>query len=374
MLKTRFVHTVLATLALILLSNCTSTPAPVAAPTAAPATKSSLDMTPATIHLGITNITYPTLITAQEMEFFTKENLTVKTDSFGGGGLINEALAAGHLDMGITTPTSAALATVKGVKAIMISGFENTFIDKSGKSWEAIYAVVRGGEGIQNLSDLKGKKVAVADISSFYNIALRARMSALKIDPDKELTIVPVPYAQMPGALMQKLVDAVLIPADGYLQVQKLGKVEAIATHTSLMNVSMDLTSAVSVSAGFLQKQPDQVVRFLRALVRARQWMAEDVARNDGKNLIDLVAKSMKFSPEQAKTLYDTRAGYYGKELDFVNLLDIPTQSIARDFELLKAGGSIKQDTPTSYEQVVDIRPLKQAYESLGLQWDASKH
>jgi NitT/TauT family transport system substrate-binding protein len=362
--------TAAAIIAVIAQSGC----APAALPTATPAANSALDMTPARVRFGLGGAVYPTYIVAQDQGFFAKENLTVEMNTLGSSGLTTDALAAGQLDLGVPAPTTSVLATVKGAKVIMISGFENTFIDKSGRPWEAIYVAVRPGEGIQKLTDLKGKNVAVSDIASFYNIPLRAQMLANKIDPDKDMTIVPVPYAQMPGALMQKLVDAAFMSPDAYVQVQKLGKVEVIATHTSLMNVSVDLTTAVVASTGFLQKSPDVAVRFLRALLQARQWMAEDVARNDGKNLIDLVAKSMKYSPEQARSFYETRAGYYGKELDFVNLLDIPTQSVIRNFELLKASGSINQDTATSYEQVVDIRPLKRAYETLGLKWDENKH
>lgn len=361
----------LAAVFAIVMSGGCSVSAP---PTAAPAAGGTLDTTPAKVRFGLGGAVYPTYIVAQDQGFFAKENLTVEMNTFGSSGLTTDALAAGHLDIGVPAATSSVLATVKGAKIVMISGFENTFIDKSGKSWEAVYVVVRAGEGIQKLTDLKGKKVCVSDIASFYNIPLRAQMLANKIDPDKDVTIVPVPYAQMPGALMQKLVDVAFMSPDAYVQVQRLGKIEVIATHTSLMNVSVDLTSAVAANSEFLQKNPDVAVRFLRALLQARQWMAADVATNDGKNLMDLVAKSVKYSPEQAKSFYETRAGYYGKELDFVNLLDVPTQSIVRNFELLRASGALNQDVPTSYEQVVDIRPLKRAYETLGLKWDESKH
>jgi NitT/TauT family transport system substrate-binding protein len=368
--RSRFLAAAAAVCVVVMSGGCAGS----AASTAVPADGGTLNAAPAKVRFGLGGAVYPTYIVAQDQGFFAKENLTVEMNTLGSSGLTADALAAGQLDLGVPAATSSVLATVKGAKIIMVSGFENTFIDKTGRSWEAIYVVVRPGEGIQRLADLKGKKVCVSDIASFYNIPLRAQMLANKIDPDKDMTIVPVPYAQMPGALMQKLVDVAFMSPDAYVQVQRLGKIEVIATHTSLMNVSVDLTTAVAANADFLQRNPDVVVRFLRALLQARQWMAQDVAKDDGRNLIDLIARSVKYSPEQAKSFYETRAGYYGKELDFVNLLDVPTTSIVRNFELLRASGAINQDVPTSYEQVVDIRPLKRAYESLGLKWDESKH
>lgn len=370
MFGNRFVVLVLFSLAVAILVGCAvSTPA---VPTA---TKPALDTTPAKIRFGyVTGVALPTLIIAEDQGFLAKENLSLEKNAFNGTGPVSDALAAGNLDLGNTAPGPSILATVKGAKTIMVSGFENTFVDKTGKSWEAVYVIVRSGEGIRTLTDLKGKKVAVSDLGSNYNYALRARMYEKQIDPDKDLTIVPIPYAQMPSALMQKLVDATLMSADGYLQVQKLGKVEVIATHTTLMNLDMDLSGAIAVNTDFVQRNPDAVVRFLRAFLQARRWMAEDIAKNDGKNLIDLVGKSMKYSPEQAKNLYETRGGYYGKDLEFVNVLDVPVRVVNRQFEVLKLNGLIKPEVSASYEQVVNIRLLKQAYDSLGIPWDESKH
>jgi len=371
MLGKKLIVWLAVTLTALAVTACAAT----ASPTVAPSANPTLDMTPAKIRYGdVTGVALPTLLVAEGQGFFAKENITIEKYGFNGTGPVTDALAAGNLDIGVTAPAPSILATVKGAKTIMVSGYENSFIEKTGKAWEPLYVVVRAGEGIQKLTDLKGKKAAVSDIGSYSNFALRAVMLENKIDPDKDMVIVPIPYSQQPGALMQKQVDAILTSTDGYLQAQKLGKVDVIATHTSLMNLDMDASSTVGVNTDFLQNKPDAVVRFLRAFLQARQWMADDVAKNDGKNMMDLVAKAMKYTPEQTQSFFQMRAGYYGKELDRVNLLDVPTRSINRYYEILKVNGYIKSDTSSDYQKVVDIRPLKQAYLSLGLTWDESKH
>lgn len=346
-----------------------------ASPTAFVPTPQTLDLSPAKIRFGYpTGIAFPTLIVARDRGFFAKENLTIEESQMGSSGLINDALATGNLDMGQTTPQTAMLPILKGAKMIQVSAFEYTFVDKSGKSWETSYIVVRSGEGIKKLTDLKGRKVAVNSLAGSGNYMLRAYMLRNHIDPDKDMTILAVPREQIIGAMTQKLVDAASFTADDYVQIQKQAKVDVIGTQTSLMNLDMDLSSTVSANTDFLAKNPDAVVRFLRAFIQARQWMAEDVSKNDGKTLLDLVGKAMKYKPEQAKSLYETRGGYYGKELGFVNLLDIPTRVITRNFEILKLNGFYKSDAPEDYARVVDIRSLKRAYETLGLNWDESKH
>ncbi len=372
MSKTGSVITVAAMLLTGALVGCAVT-APV--PASTPTTNQALDTTPAKIRFGYVNgIAFPTLIAAETQGFFAKENLTLEKTGFNGSGPVTDAMVAGNLDMGETTPSSSMLASLKGAKTTMVSGLEYSFVDKTGKSWEAAYLVVRSGEGIDKPSDLKNKKVAITALGGPNDFMLRAKMLSSQIDPDKDMTIVPIPLGQMPSALMQELVDAAFMNADGYELVQTMGKVEVIATQASIMDLDIDISACVAVNGEFLRKNPDVVVRFLRALLQARQWMAEDVANHDGKTLVDLVGKSMNYSPERAMTLYETRGGYYGKELDRINLLDIPIRVVKRNLEILKLNGVIKPDTPFTYDKVVDLEPLKRAYGTLALEWDENKH
>jgi ABC-type nitrate/sulfonate/bicarbonate transport system substrate-binding protein len=362
---------IVATGTLLLATAC----AVAAPPTAAPAAKPALDTTPVTIRYGeITGIPLPTLIVAEGQGFLAKEEITLQKFGFNGAGPVADALAAGNLDMGSTSPTPVLLASVKGAKTILIGGFEDAFVEKNGQAWEPLFVIVRSGEGIQKLTDLKGKNVAVLDIGSYSNYAIRAYMIDNKIDPDKDMTIVPVPSTQMPAALMQKQVDALVASADSYVQVQTMGKVDAIANDTSLVGLDLDVSSTLAVNTDYLQAKPDVAVRFLRAFIQARQWMADDIVKNNGKNIIDLIAKAMNYTPEKATALYNTRGGYYGHELDRINMLDIPVRAVNRYYEILRINGFIKPEIPSDYAKVVDIRPLQRAYTTLGLVWDAGKH
>ncbi len=334
----------------------------------------ALDTKPANIRFGyITGIAFPTYIVAEDRGYFKGENLSIEKVFLNGSGAVSEALAAANLDMGNSAPASTVLATSKGGRTIAVSGNETTFTDKSGKTWEAVYVVVRSGEGIRNLNDLRGKRVAVNDYGSVYNYLLRWRFQAAGFNPDSDLTILAMPFAQMAGALVQKQVDAIVAVADGYAQAKQRIPVDVIGSHTSLEGLDVGLSSVIAVSNEFLRNNPDVVVRFLRAMLKARLYMAEAVANND-MQLMDIIAKNMKYNPERAKFFWETRGGYYGKELEYVNLLDIPKRLVARQFEVLKSINLLKADVPTTYENVVDIRPLRRAYVTLGLKWDESKH
>lgn len=334
----------------------------------------SLDMTPATIRFGyITGLAFPTFIVAEDRGYFRKENLTVEKTFLAGSGPVSEGLAAGNLDMGNTTPLSSVLATSKGAKTVMVSGYEYTFIDKSGRSWEAVYVVVRSGEGIKTIRDMRGKRIAINDIGSAYTFMMREQLMANGLNPDSDVTLVFIPFGQMAGALIQKQVDVMLAAPDPYRQAQERGKVETIGSHTSLERVDIGLSSAIGVNNDFLRRNPDAVARFLRAFLQARTWMNEQMAK-DNKELVDLVAKSMKYTPERLKSFWEQRGGYYGKELPFVNVLDIPRRLVSRQIEILKASNMLKPGAPVDYNTYVDGRPLRRAYETLGMKWDEAKH
>jgi NitT/TauT family transport system substrate-binding protein len=360
----------LATMAIVAACAAPATPTPAPA-----ATKSALEVTPAEVRFGyVANISFPTLIVAESQGLFAKESLVVKREPLNGSSGVTEALVAGSVDMGQTTLAPSILARLKGGKVILVSAIENAFTDKDGKAWEGAFLVVRSGEGIKSWSDLKGKKVTSGELGSSNAVTFRAKLMDEGMDPDRDLTIVPMASGQKPSALAQKLVDAAVLTGDEYAQALKMGNVEAIAVQTAMEGVDMSVASTVGVNMDYLAKNRAVVTRFLRAMLQARQWLAEDVTKNSGKGQMAAVAKAMGYTDEQAKTLYETRAGYYGKDVAFVNLLDIPTRLVARHVQILKTAGVLGQDVPATYEQLVDIGPLKQAYETLGLSWDENKH
>src|SRR6185369_7462729 len=77
----------------------------------------ALDTKPATVRFGyITGLAFPTFIVAEDMGYFRKENITIEKTFLSGATVVSEALAAGNLDIGNSSPMSSILTTVKGGK------------------------------------------------------------------------------------------------------------------------------------------------------------------------------------------------------------------------------------------------------------------
>src|SRR5205085_2750338 len=120
-------------------------------------------------------------------------------------------------------------------------------------------------------------------------------------------------------------------------------------------------------------KNPDAVVRFLKAMLEARQWMDKANEENNPE-LFETVARVAKFSPERAKTFWESRGGYYGKDLAFLNMLDFPERSVKRQLEILESAELLPNAKAFNYANFVDISYLRRAYDSLGMTWDDTKH
>jgi ABC-type nitrate/sulfonate/bicarbonate transport system substrate-binding protein len=333
-----------------------------------------LDTTPAKIRFGyVTGVAFPTIIIAQARGYFAKENLTVENVYLAGTGPIIEALAAANLDMGNTTPLLAIAAAARGgQRSTLLSAHEYSFTDKQNNHWEGAYITVRRGEGIKELADFRGKRIAINDIGSSYTYFLRAKMIEMGMNPDKDITIIPVPFAQMAGALLQKQVDVIVASADGLLQARERAEVDVIGTQTSLEGLDISVTSSISINDEYFKKNRDVAVRFLRAELQARSWMKDALARNDPE-LFDPVATAMKYTPQRSKAFWGTRGGYYGKELDMVNLMDMPRRLIERQIVVARTSGLVPANAVIDPNKLIDRQPLQDAFASLGMTWDRSK-
>ncbi len=315
----------------------------------------------------------PTITVAQEKGFFKKHNLNVTVTNVQSPPEAISALAAGQVDLAHTSAIASMLGTLKGGKVMLLAGMEASFTDKSGHPWEAVFLIARGGEGIKKIGDLKGKKLGVPGFGSLYDYLLRAQYMEMGIDPAKDVTFIPVPYPQAAGALMQKEVDAAVVSMDGYALAQTRGPVEIIAGHTGMEGSRVGYTAALAGSDAFVNSKPEVTARFLRALLEARIWMEAALASKDPE-FPDLMQKSLRLAADKVEFYMTTRAGYYGKDKEFINPLDLPKDLMVRYVNVLKAVAVLNKDVDGSYDKIVNIEPLKKAYAAAGVTWDETKH
>jgi NitT/TauT family transport system substrate-binding protein len=134
-----------------------------------------------------------------EWQRFAPPGLTVKPVIVTAASEISRLLAAGELDFGLmgyyNTMIEATTTTTFKAKVISMC------------SRQGIGLIARSDRGIKTVADLKGKKVAVPP-PGVQVLALTAALDKVGLKLDRDVTAIPLAFADQPAALERGDVDA----------------------------------------------------------------------------------------------------------------------------------------------------------------------
>jgi NitT/TauT family transport system substrate-binding protein len=136
--------------------------------------------------------------------------------------------------------------------------------------------MVPKGSTITSVSQLKGKKYACPSLSTSYcQLSLDVQLKPYGLST-KDLTIVPIPFAQVPQALAAHTVDAAFItePFNTILKSTGARILQDMLTGT----LASAPQSCWGVQESFLQKYPKTVAAFQRAISKASALADSDPA------------------------------------------------------------------------------------------------
>lgn len=158
----------------LLVSACTA--APQAAPT---------PMAPARAQLiiGYSNLSADDLASwvAQESGAFTQNGLDVRLEMGSGGSTTMAALLSGQYALTLQGGAEVLNASTSGADLVILATLAPVFP-----------YLLEVGPDIHTANDLKGKKVQISSAGSSGDIATRVALKAQGLDPDVDVTLVPV--------------------------------------------------------------------------------------------------------------------------------------------------------------------------------------
>ena len=240
----------LALLFLLALTGCGKTPA---APTAPPVAPVSKNPTGITITYVKAPLNVPSIVEKKLGSFekeFAKDNITVTFPEITVGSKQTEAMAAGSLDFAhCLGGTSAILAAANGVDLKIIAIYSRA---------PKAFVVLTKGAAIQNIADLKGKKVAGPKGTILHQLILAA-LAKNGMKPD-DIEFISMDLPSSSAALMNGSVDAALSAGPDAVRAEKAGA-RILTTGEGLV----EATIVTAVRGEFLQKYPELVKRFLSA-------------------------------------------------------------------------------------------------------------
>ena len=282
------------------------------------------------------------LMTAKEKGFFEEEGLNVTLTQFEDGPTIIAAMENGSVNFGYIGQGAHKLCVQGNATIIALSHISNG---------DALI----GGPGITTVEDLKGKVVAYSSGTSSEDI-LRNALTAHNMTMD-DIQAMDMDAPSIVTAMMSGGVDACATWSPNSLTIlEGMEGTTKLADNMTFSDTTVSLASWIATPK-YLEENRDVAVRFVRALMKAMdyaadehhdevaQWCATKAAldydtmynqRGDadwltGKEVVDGVADG-------------TVKGYY--ELQQKNLLD---------------GGSITEEDVCPVEDYVDFDLMTEA-------------
>jgi len=254
---------------------------------------------PATVRLGIAGIsgTNSHPYVSKQLGLFQKHNIDLEMIAFQGGSQLIQAMLAGDLPLSLSEGVTVLASNIKGVNLVFIAGIVNTFP----------FTILAKAE-IRTPAELRGKKIAISRFGSSSDVAVRAAVERYDLKPDKDVIILQVGgQAERFAALRAGVVDAAIVSPPFNLVGRRLGFNDII--DMSEQGVAYAHQQIVA-RKDFIERQPDLVLRFLRATVEGLGYW-KDPSKKEA--VTQNVAKFLKLDAQKDKEQLDETFRYYGK-------------------------------------------------------------
>ena len=273
---------------------------------------------------------------AIEKGYHRDEGLTVEMIR-AGGGIATQALMAGDLHFS-TSAGSALSAMLRGAAIKVIY----TNIDRPG------YQLWSGHGEIKQLKDLIGKRVGVTSRGDTQELSVRLLLRKHGLDANS-VAYVPVGFgAQRLAALQAGSVDAVPLGAGDFAQLKQpkghmLGDTEKEIRFAYV---------GLAVSSRLLARQPNLVEKFLRSVIKGREY-----AKRYREQTIPIIGKH---TPRKREF----------NEIDYDSTLPVLTPDGSVGDEILKEDVAMRAEfvgmpAPSDYSKYFDYTIVKKIYREL---------
>ncbi len=201
--------------------------------------------------------------------YFAAEGINIKLERLAGGADMLVQTAAGNFDIGAggigAAVFNAAGAAIKEKRDVPFEVFAPLHSEKAPVTTPLVVSKERFDSGeITKVSDLKGKKVAInaRGASTEYWLYRALESGGLKYN---DVTLVTVPFNDVPAALQNKSIDGSMLGEPIATQAKDKGLVTVLADDF----VNGDQPTAVYRNRNWATKNPELAAGFLRAYLKA---------------------------------------------------------------------------------------------------------
>lgn len=285
-------------------------------------------------------VSYPVFI-AHEKGFFEKNGLTVEIIRINSEPTTYQALISGDIDVTSGAPTGLVQSNLQGVPVVSLGSWDNL-----------VSYTLATKEKIDDLSQLKGKKIGVNRLGGKSSLVLRVMLEDAGLNPMKDVTLLQLGGSQERlAALIRGGIDAAPVDFAFEPKMKQLGFFLVAGKKTEFMNGPL----VVKVSS--LRSERSKWLRFIKAFLEATHYMTAQkegsvailrrITQIDEKEPLDYIYERMRARADVDLIPSDTAVANLVKMMTYVDKraasLD---KSKLSDFSILKEVAQGKPPAP----------------------------
>ncbi len=201
-------------------------------------------------------VSYPVFI-AHEKGFFEKNGLKAEIIRINSEPTTYQALISGDIDATSGAPTGLVQSNLQGVPVVSLGSWDNL-----------VSYTVATKEKIDDLSQLKGKKIGINRLGGKSSLVLRVMLEDAGLNSMKDVTLLQLGGSQERlAALMRGGIDAAPVDFAFEPKMKQLGFFLVAGKKTPFMN------GPITVKVSSLQSNRPKWVRFVKSYLEATHYM-----------------------------------------------------------------------------------------------------
>jgi NitT/TauT family transport system substrate-binding protein len=227
---------------------------------------------------------------------FKAHGLDVESTDFGGGPRVQQAVAAGAIDIAIGSGPELALVA-KGAPEVGIAAIADA-------PYAVVLAVLK--DGPKTAQDLKGKTISVSTKGSLTYWLAQELSRRQGWGPDG-INIAPLgTTAAQTAALKTRQIDGMVVEANGGYRLEEDGSGRVLVQFGDLIKVFH--IYVLYARKEFAEQNPSAVQAFLAGWFETIEWMHQHRAET-----VEIVRRSSDVSPALAARDYDELIGMFNR-------------------------------------------------------------
>jgi ABC-type nitrate/sulfonate/bicarbonate transport system substrate-binding protein len=232
------------------------------------------------------------IIVADELKLFRKHGLDVEPKHFASGKLTLDAVMAGAADVSTSSETPISAAVMANRPIIIVARMIKARPD----------ILVHEDSGIRDLSDLKGKKIAILSGTS-SEVVIHTAMRKAGLRP-AEASFVNLLPQDMPAAIATRSVDAISIWQPHIYNAQKL-----LGAKARLLDTKGVYTESFNLVATkeYASANPRAIGKLLAALLEAEAYLHQN--KSEAQAIVTRVAGPNRPAVESSWGNFEYRIG-----------------------------------------------------------------